>query len=299
MRKQLFFVSLLAAALLSTSCGSRRVAPSGGDIEFISEVSGTVVSVSPRVAGFVPNMIMLAGRENESLFKVEILAGKEMEIDCNHHGLAGEFEKRTLDNGETVLFFNSTGTIFSTQMACLDDTRRTVFVSAQPHFVPYNSAIPLTVYTPAGISVRHRIWEASEMQPLLTDVRYANNHVLSAFPTEKEGFERFILLLPYSNTPDDLKVEIIPGQVAYVDCNRHVLSGSFSREIVDGWGFDYYVFTSDGIMAATRMACIDPPVRTFVPAATEFVRYNGLVPIVVFAPVGFEVRYRIWEAEAR
>ena len=294
MKKQLIFTSILAAMLLFASCGSRRAVstePQTGD-NF-----QTAVTIPQQIDGSASEIIMLAGREDESRFKVEIFAGKEMLVDCNHHGLAGEFEERVLDSGEIALFFHSTGNVFSTQMACLDDTRRPAFVAAQPHMMRYNSAIPIVVHTPQGISVRHRIWEAGATNLFPPTPRYANNHVLSVFPTEKEGFQRHALLLTEILDTKERKVEIIVGKMAYVDCNMHVLGGTFSSETVHGWGFDYLVFRSDGIMAATRMACIDPPVFSFVPASqTEFVRYNVQMPIVVFAPIGFEVRYRIWEA---
>ena len=291
MKKQIFFLSLLTVALLSTSCRNQRAASTHDTA--IAQIGSTV----PIVDNFVPNIIVLSGRADESRFRLEVIAGKEMEIDCNHHGLVGEFEERVLDNGEIALFFHSTGNVFSTQMACLDDTRRPAFVSAPPHLMRYNSAAPLVVHTPQGISVRYRVWEAGTTYPFPPTPRYANTHVLSAFPREKEGFNRFVLLLPEILDTQERKVEIIVGQMAYVDCNRHILGGTFSREIVDGWGFDYLVFRSDGIMAATRMACVEPAVFSFVAASqTEFVRYNIQMPIVVFAPIGFEVRYRVWEA---
>jgi ecotin len=228
---------------------------------------------------------------------LEILAGKEMEIDCNHHGLNGTFETRTMNDGTSALFFSTTGSVFSTQMACLDDTKHLAFVSAQPYLTSYNSAMPITVFTPAGISVRHRVWEAGETNPFPPTPRYAHTHVLSAFPTEICNYNRFVLLLPEILDTQERKVEIIVGKTAYVDCNIHILSGVFSQRTIDGWGFDYLIFDSDGIMAATRMACLEPARPEFVAASqTKMVRYNIHMPVVVFAPVGFEVKYRIWEA---
>ena len=55
-------------------------------------------------------------------------------------------------------------------------------------------------------------------------------------------------------------------------------------------------------MAGTLMA-IDPnapKVDRFIALAGDlyFVRYNSRLPIVVYVPVGVEVRYRIWSAGA-
>jgi ecotin len=297
MKNPLVFIPILALALLIVSCGSRRTV-SGN--ENVQEIDAQEVVATPRsIEGFVPNMIILSGREDESLFKVEILAGKEMEIDCNTHILMGEFEERMTDMGETHLIFNSNGHTISTMMACLDDTRHLTFVTAQPHFVRYNSASPLVVHTPQGISARHRVWQAGETQPItlaLAAIYNEATQALNAFPTEKEGYVRHVLLLPEINDSRERKVEIIPGKIAEVDCNRHILSGAISSVTIDGWGYDYLVFDSNGTIASTRMACAEPPTLEFVYGQTEFVRYNSRLPIVVFAPAGFEVRYRIWEA---
>jgi ecotin len=39
-----------------------------------------------------------------------------------------------------------------------------------------------------------------------------------------------------------------------------------------------------------------PKVKAFVTAAPLHVRYNSRLPIVVYVPSGYEVRYRIWSA---
>jgi ecotin len=295
MKKQIFLISILAMALLGASCGNRKADPA-------IETGPESISNSPRVTGYVPHTFLLNSEEDESLFKVEVIPGIEMEIDCNQHSLVGEFEERTLEDDQTYLFFNSNGMIFSTQMACLDNRRHKAFVTAQSHLVRYNSAVPLVVYRPdaAGIELRHRIWQAGETYPItlaLAAIYNAATRALVAFPTEKDGYQRFVLMLPeVTDTSKELKVEMIPGKIEEVDCNRHILIGTFSKETVDGWGYDYLVFSSDGIMAATRMACVDPARPEFVSGPTEFIRYNSELPIVVFAPEGFEVRFRIWEA---
>ena len=292
MAKSLVFIALVAFALLTASCGSQR-----------NMANAPVAPPQPETAvaplnldGSVSTVIMLAGREDESRFQVEVFAGKEMLIDCNQHVLSGQFEERIADNGEVHLFFTTTGVVASTQMACLDNTQRLAFVSAPPHSTRYNSTTPIVVHAPPGITVKYRVWTAGETAPFPPTPLYANTHPLAAFPTTRAGYERFVLLLPFVDSPENRKVEIIPGKTAYIDCNRHVLGGTFMRENVQGWGFDFLVFNSDGVMAATRMACIDPPRSEFVAAPSEFVRYTPQMPVVVFVPAGFEVRYRVWEA---
>jgi ecotin len=38
------------------------------------------------------------------------------------------------------------------------------------------------------------------------------------------------------------------------------------------------------------------PITQFVTAAPLLIRYNSRLPIVVYAPLGYEVKYRIWSA---
>lgn len=297
MNKQLFFIPLLAFAFMTISCGSNRIASTGTH----AQVERAPDVIAPQNLGnTVSEVIILAGREDESRFQVEIFAGKDMLVDCNLHTLMGQFEESFAADGSVNLTFTTNGQVISTQMACIDDTRHLAFVTAQPHMMRYNSAAPIRVRAPQGISVKYRIWEAGithPISPMIPAIQNIATQSLSAFPTEMTGFNRFVLILPEVENEGNRKLEIIPGKVAYVDCNRHILGGTFSRRTVDGWGFDYIIFNSDGVMATTRMACLEPARPEFVPASqTEIVRYNSQMPIVVFAPIGFEVRYRIWEA---
>jgi len=75
------------------------------------------------------------------------------------------------------------------------------------------------------------------------------------------------------------------------------------KRTAQGWGFDYYVVGPFGQAASTMMACPpgEPKRREFVAALTpelESLRYNSKLPLVIYAPTGAEVRYRIWTAGA-
>lgn len=81
--------------------------------------------------------------------------------------------------------------------------------------------------------------------------------------------------------------------------NRVRLSGSVEEKTLQGWGYHYYVATSDGAAASTRMAPLgdSPPSLQFVGMQPLLVRYNSRLPCVVYVPEGFAVRYRLWKAE--
>ncbi|MET5115459.1 ecotin family protein, partial [Burkholderia pseudomallei] len=82
-----------------------------------------------------------------------------------------------------------------------------------------------------------------------------------------------------------------------VDCNQHWFGGDLQPETVPGWGYPYYVLTDAKGPAATRMACPgQESQQAFVPVRGRgyLLRYNSLLPIVVYEPKEFEVRYRLW-----
>lgn len=122
---------------------------------------------------------------------------------------------------------------------------------------------------------------------------------LSHFPQAKKGYERFVIIpeLEGSTEATSVKIEIIPGKTIMADCNRYALMGKLNEAVVEGWGYNYYEFISDGQMISTKMACPDYPLEErFVRGENRMLDYVKDVPIVVYVPLGFTVKYRIWNA---
>ena len=124
---------------------------------------------------------------------------------------------------------------------------------------------------------------------------------LKAFPPAEEGMERFVIVLPHKERgeEDDFRVEIIVGRRMLTDrVNRVRLGNSIEPRTVEGWGYTYYEVTGSSETLSTMMAPPEgaPMVKRFVTAAPLQVRYNSRLPIVVYAPKGYEVRYRTWSA---
>jgi ecotin len=96
-------------------------------------------------------------------------------------------------------------------------------------------------------------------------------------------------------------VELIVGREMEVDCNRQLLYGRISPESVPGWGYTIYRVSGGERAVSTLMACPpdQPPRRAFVSLAGEpmLVRYNASLPIVIYAPEGLQLRWRLWKAE--
>jgi ecotin len=135
---------------------------------------------------------------------------------------------------------------------------------------------------------------------ILPAVQGADN--MKAFPPAEEGMVRHVLQLPKQADEAAFKVELIAGKTVKVDAgNNYFFGGKIEAKNIEGWGFTRYVVSKLGPMAGTRMA-VDPnlpKVDRFIPMGGEpdLIRYNSRLPLVVYAPEGVEVRYRIWSAE--
>lgn len=123
---------------------------------------------------------------------------------------------------------------------------------------------------------------------------------LKPYPSPEAGFERFVFRVPETANDHHRKVEIVIGKVIPVDCNRTMFMGNIEEFVAEGWGYPYYVVGQINGPASTLMGCEDDQkTDQFVPVRGEgfLRRYNHKLPVVVYVPEGFEVRYRIWFAD--
>jgi len=124
---------------------------------------------------------------------------------------------------------------------------------------------------------------------------------MKAFPPAEDGMVRHVLQLPKQDDETAFKVELIAGKTVHIDeGNRYFFGGKIEVETIKGWGFPRYIVSRLGPMAGTLMA-VDPnapKVDRFIALGGEpyLIRYNSRLPIVVYAPEGVEMRYRIWSA---
>ena len=115
--------------------------------------------------GYQRHVIDLPAQSNEADYKVELIAGKTMEVDCNQRRLGGRWQEKTVQGwGYGYYELEKVGPAVSTLMACPDDSRRQAFVpvGGEPMLVRYNSRLPLVIYAPADVEVRYRIWSAAK-----------------------------------------------------------------------------------------------------------------------------------------
>lgn len=115
-------------------------------------------------AGYSRHVIELPAQANEAEYKVEIIAGKTLEVDCNQQRLGGQWQEKTVEGwGYSYYELGQVGPAVSTLMACPDGSRKQAFVrvGGEPHLVRYNSKLRLVIYAPNDIEVRYRLWSAS------------------------------------------------------------------------------------------------------------------------------------------
>lgn len=118
---------------------------------------------------------------------------------------------------------------------------------------------------------------------------------LKKYPMPEEGRVMQVIELPKVEGEDEKKVQILVGKFAMVDsANRAWMQGQMEAKDLKGWGYPYYVFTSNGRIMQTRRGGGEPE-RRFVNALSDYtVRYNSKLPLVVYVPEGFSVKYRVW-----
>jgi len=118
------------------------------------------------------------------------------------------------------------------------------------------------------------------------------------FPTPQEGYKRMIIEVPYSENDKNKKIEFSIGKMMEVDgCNHFGLNGNLEKKDLQGWGYSYYEFKTDGQVISTQMACPDATKRNlFVSAQPELVQYNGKMPIVIYVPQEYDVQFKIYSA---
>jgi len=127
----------------------------------------------------------------------------------------------------------------------------------------------------------------------------ADHPQLKAFPLAVEGMQRFVIVLPHKerSEEDAFGVELVAGRELLTDgVNLVRLGSSIEPRPLKGWGYTYYEVTGSDTTMSTLMAPPpgSPEVRRFVTGMPLRIAYNSRLPIVVYAPSGYEIRFRVW-----
>ena len=119
----------------------------------------------PADEGMVRHVIELPRQDDEAAFKVELLVGKTVRTDAsNRYFFGGTLEAVPIPGwGYERYVLRQLGPMAGTLMAPQPDAPqvdRFITLGGEPRLLRYNSRLPLVVYVPAGVEVRHRVWRA-------------------------------------------------------------------------------------------------------------------------------------------
>jgi ecotin len=111
------------------------------------------------------HVLTLAPEPDETLLKVELILGKTVLTDAaNRYFFAGAIREETIPGwGYTRYVLPSLGPMAGTLMAvdpAAPNVERFVTLRGEPYLIRYNSRLPVVIYVPEGVEVRHRVWRA-------------------------------------------------------------------------------------------------------------------------------------------
>ena len=121
----------------------------------------------PAEEGMVRYVLQLPKQDDESIFKVELIVGKTVQVDeKNRYFFGGNIEKETIKGwGYPSYKVSKMGPMAGTLMAVDPDApkvARFIALGDEPYLIRYNSRLPIVIYVPEDAEVRYRIWTTGE-----------------------------------------------------------------------------------------------------------------------------------------
>ena len=127
----------------------------------------------------------------------------------------------------------------------------------------------------------------------------AEHPELHAFPAAPAGQQKLVIVLEHKERSDEgaFQVELIPAKRMLTDgVNLLRLGSTIAPRPLQGWGYTYYEVTGSDRVMSTMMGVPEgaEKVEQLVRGTPLMIRYNSRLPIVIYAPQGYEVEYRVW-----
>ena len=119
----------------------------------------------PAEEGMTRHVISLPKQQDESAFKVELIIGKTIKTDAtNSYFFGGTLETETIPGwGFDRYILRKLGPMAGTRIAVdpnAPEVERFITIGGEARLLYYNSRLPLVIYVPTGVEVRHRVWRA-------------------------------------------------------------------------------------------------------------------------------------------
>jgi len=138
----------------------------------VASAADNLKAFPPAEEGMVRYVLQLPKQTDESVFKVELIIGKTVQVDMqNRYFFIGQIDAETIPGwGFTRYLVKKVGPMAGTLMAVDPDApkvERFITLGGDPYLIRYNSRLPVVIYVPEGVDVRYRIWSAgAEAQAL-------------------------------------------------------------------------------------------------------------------------------------
>lgn len=119
--------------------------------------------------GMVRHVIRLAEHPEPDDLRVEIIAGREIDADCNVRQFGATLSEDSVPGwGYPYYRISPLSGPLSTRMACPPgEVAQRRFVPAQlgpAAMLRYNPRVPIVIYAPAEVGVKYRIWQAGALR---------------------------------------------------------------------------------------------------------------------------------------
>ncbi len=119
---------------------------------------------------------------------------------------------------------------------------------------------------------------------------------IDMFPRAQEGYVQYVIEVPKTDNDYAHKIALRIGKTILTDCNHQSFHGKVEEVSLKGWGYTYLEVSDIRTGVSTMMACSEPKTEKFISLQDTLRRYNSRLPLVVYVPQGYEVRYHIWSA---
>jgi len=122
----------------------------------------------PAEPGMVRHVLTLAKQTNEDSLKVELIAGRTVQVDeGNRYFFGGKIVAENIQGwGFTRHVVSNLGPMAGTLMAVdpkAPKVNRFITLGGAPYLIRYNSRLPVVMYAPEEVEVRYRIWRAESV----------------------------------------------------------------------------------------------------------------------------------------
>jgi ecotin len=132
---------------------------------FSVQAADNLKAFPPAEKGMVRHVLQLSKQNDESAFRIELIAGMTVQVDeANRYFFGGKIEEETIKSwGFPRYNIRKLGPMAGTLIGVdpnAPKVNRFVTLGGEPYLIRYNSRLPIVVYSPEGVEVRYRVWKA-------------------------------------------------------------------------------------------------------------------------------------------